>query len=89
MSTVWMSTTGDDANPGTKNEPKASFGACYAALPPGGGTVRLHAGHYDARDFTWPRPGVIVIGAGCGYRPSAWWRRVWRRAHRATILRLP
>lgn len=83
MSTVWMSTDGDDANPGTKEQPLATFAAAYAALPPEGGIVRLHAGHYILRDPEMPPRGVSLIGE---HRPTPWWRRLLRRARHATIL---
>lgn len=86
--TIWMSPTGDDTNPGTKDQPKATFSAAYAELP-NGGTVRLHAGTYDFMHEDNPPNGVTLIGAGRGTRPRSWWRRVLRRRRSATILKRP
>jgi hypothetical protein len=84
MSTVWISPDGDDANPGTKEQPLVTLRAAYAALPPGGGTVRLHPGNYRVTPQDTPPPGVALIGVGIADRSR--WRRLLRRPRRSTTI---
>lgn len=60
--TIYVSTSGNDANPGTQAQPKATLQAAFSAVADGG-TVKVSPGTYNGKLNVALRSGITLEGA--------------------------